>query len=210
MLFRSIASEGSFGPHSHVPFVPGGTELVLFVQRDTDFELFGIDVTFETNFATRAVSSVPEAMDFARQVQFPSHALIVMPARDGMPVSENIIKGITDESTLERAATETIRSHGQAWVETDMRAHLNPTRMRSIERATHSLVTHTRSRCPACDRPGFIVVEAIRGLPCADCGLPTQRARAEVFGCAGCGRRDERPLAGVTTASPGECGWCNP
>ena len=123
-----------------------------------------------SDLATRAVSSVPEAMDFARQVQFPSHALIVMPARDGMPVSENIIKGITDESTLERAATETIRSHGQAWVETDMRAHLNPTRMRSIERATHSLVTHTRSRCPACDRPGFIVVEAIRGLPCADCG----------------------------------------
>jgi len=205
-----LASEGSFGPHPVIPFVPGGIEMVLLIDRAAKLELTGMDVTIETNFDHCEVANLTDALAFAAQAKFPAHGLIVMACRDGQPVAERIVKGITDPPAFQQAVGEELAKHGRAWIETDMRAHLNPTRMRSIERATRSLVANVRSECPACRRPGYIVVEHVRGLPCADCGLPTQRPQAEVLVCAGCGHREERPLAGVTTASPGECGWCNP
>ena len=98
----------------------------------------------------------------------------------------------------------------RAWLETDMRAHLTPTRMRSVERAVQALARAAQSLCPTCARPGYVRVERIGGLPCADCGEPTGKARAEVLSCAGCGQREERTLAGPSHATAFECPLCNP
>jgi hypothetical protein len=205
-----VASEGSFGPHPDVPFVAGGVELVLLVDRQADIELFGVDVTLETNFGAQEVGTVDEAHAFAARASFPSHGVIVMPVREGSPVVSDVVKGITEAAALEQAVRDALRTSGRAWVEADMRAHLNPTRMRSIERATIALAAAALSECPECGRPGYVVVDRVRGLPCSDCRCPTTRARAEVLGCAGCGRREERALSGPETAPPGECEWCNP
>jgi C4-type Zn-finger protein len=98
---------------------------------------------------------------------------------------------------------------GAGFVETDMRAHRNPTRMRAIKRATLDLVRRFRSPCPVCAAPGFAVTERLVGLPCSWCGEPTLAIKAEVLSCAACGHRIER-LAPATTADPGQCSGCNP
>lgn len=208
----AIASEGSFGPHPVVPFAACGRELVILVDRASGLELVGADLTTDTNFGAREVASLGEALAFAEKASFPSHALIVMGARGGDPlVGSTITKAIVAARVLEEAVAEALRAHGRAWVETDMRAHLNPTRMRGIARATEDLVRAARSRCPACARPGFVVVERIGGLPCEECGEPTRRVRAEVLACAGCGQREERqPEGAPERASPFHCDVCNP
>lgn len=206
-----LSSEGSFGPHPSVPFVAGGVEIVLLFDRETGLELTGLDVTLETNFASASVSSVDEALSFAAGVSFPSHGLIVMASSDGKPEpTPSMTKGILDRGELERVVREMLRVHGEAWLETDMRAHLNPTRMRSVERAVKALAGAAKSPCPDCACPGYVAVERVGGLPCADCGEPTGRARAEVLGCSGCGRREERALPGASHATAFECPLCNP
>lgn len=130
---RGLASEGSFRPHPSVPFVAGGVELVLLIDRESSFELTGVDVTMETNFAFTCVTTVDEAHSFAAQVSFPSHALIVIAAPQEKPEPAlGMNKGIVDPVWFEQAVEQTLRVHRCAWIETDMRAHLNPTRMRSI------------------------------------------------------------------------------
>ena len=112
---------------------------------------------------------------------------------------------------LENAVRVVLEQHGAAHVESDMRAHVNPTRMTAIGRATRDLARLALSGCPHCGRPGFDVVERLRGLPCGACGMPTRRVRMEIVGCTGCGFLEERPPAtGTAPASPAECDFCNP
>ena len=206
-----LSSEGSFGPHPSLPFVHGGVEIVLLVDRETGLEIIGTDITIETNFASACVTTVDEAAAFAGDVSFPSHALIVIAAPRGQPdPALGLTKGIVDPASLAQAVEHALRRHGRAWVETDMRAHLNPTRMRSIDRAAHALARAARSVCPDCGQPGYVAVERVDGLPCGDCGAPTGKARAELLVCAGCGRREERPLGNVPHATAYECALCNP
>ncbi len=206
-----LSSEGSFGPHPSVPFIAGGVELVLLVDGETGLELTGLDVTVETNFSSASVATLAEAGSFASRVSFPSHGLIVIAAPHDKPEPAlGMTKGIVDPTELDRTVARAVQLHGRAWLETDMRAHLNPTRMRSIERATHALARAAHSLCPACARPGYVPIERVFGLPCADCGEPTNKARAEVLACAGCGQREERPCGGRSHATAFDCPSCNP
>ncbi len=205
----ALASEGSFGPHPSMPFVAVGVELVLLAGRD-GHELTGTDLTLETTFAASCVSSPDEARAFATRAQFPSHGLIAMAAPDGQPRPElGLHKGLVAQAEFEAVVEAELRRHGKVWLESDLRAHLNPTRRRSIARAAQALVRAAKSPCPGCARPGWVVVERRAGLPCAECGTPTARARAEVLGCSACGRREERVLD-APLASPSECPACNP
>jgi len=207
-----LASEGSFGRHPWMPFVAGGRELIVLVDRDAGIELVGADLTAETNHGSLLVSSVAEALAFAQSVGFSSHAVVAMGVSAGQPEpSQGLYKGLTTPESLETAVRELLGRGGVAHIGSDMRAHLNPTRMKAIERTAQDLVRLALSGCPRCDRPGFDVVERQGGLPCAACGRPTRRIRLEIVGCVGCGFRQERlPATGQTPASPGECDACNP
>ena len=207
-----LASEGSFGRHPWMPFVAGGRELIVLMDRDAGLELVGADLTAETNYESRLVSSVAEALAFAHDIGFPAHAVVVMGVHNGEPdVLKGVYKGLTTPESLETAVHKLLGRGGMAHIECDMRAHVNPTRMQAIERAARDLARLALSGCPRCGRPGFDVVERQGGLPCAACGLPTRRIRLEIVGCVGCGFRQERlPATGQTPASPGECDACNP
>jgi len=207
-----LASEGSFGPHPWLPWVPGGRELITLVGRDNGLELVGADLTAETNHGSRLVGSVDEARAFAQDIGFPTHAMVVMGVRKGEPdVTNGLYKGLMTTEALEAAVRVVLERDGAAHLESDMRAHVNPTRMTAIGRAAQDLVRVALSGCPRCERPGFDIVERLRGLPCAECGLPTRRVRMEIAGCTGCGFREERlPATGTAPASPGECHFCNP
>jgi len=83
-------------------------------------------------------------------------------------------------------------------LQTELRAHANPTRMEMIRLAAEDLVKKLRSPCPACGALGFWLVEHIAGLPCGDCGAPTRETRertnreyADAGLCDDCTRNQE-------------------
>lgn len=206
-----VASEGSFGPHPDCPFLAFGRELVLLVDRETGFELSGSDAGPGTNFSHRIARDLDDAVAFAQGVGFPEHGLIVMGCREEKPAPEIMLrKDITELSLLEEAVRSAIRLSGAAFIETDMRAHRNPTRMAAIERATQDLARRFHSRCPRCATPGFDVTERIRGLPCAWCGTPTRAFMTDIMICRSCGYRHQRPAHGKAEAEPRQCDICNP
>jgi hypothetical protein len=208
----AIASEGSFGPHPEVPFAALAVELVLLVDPVTGLELLGRDATTNTNFAAREVGTPSEAIAFAEAVSFPSHALIVTAARGGAPRPDLFVeKGIVEGAVLERAVEDTLCRFGRAFVETDMRAHLNPTRMAAIERAGRDLVASAKRVCPACGRPGWGPSGVVPGRPCEDCGAPTRLPVAQRFRCRGCEHAEQLPIEGAPREAPAiSCDWCNP
>jgi hypothetical protein len=206
-----IASEGSFGPHPYIPFLSLGRELIVLIDRETGLELIGHDASPETNFDHAVVSDLASAVEFAERVKFPDHGLIVIGCVDNQPApAQALIKDITDLESLEAAFSEVVNKCGAAFVETDMRAHRNPTRMSAIGRATADLIRRFRSRCPACAYPGFAITERVPGLPCTWCGEPTRLIQREILSCRSCGHRHERSATDKTTADPGQCEGCNP
>lgn len=206
-----LASEGSFGPHPHIPFLALGDELVLLVDRVTGLEVTGRDVGPGTNFAHRLVNSEAEALEFAYSCGFPGHGVIILGAHDGRPAPHLFaVKTAATPEALRIATAEALGAFGAAWLESDMRAHRNPTRMAAIGRAVADLARRLRSACPDCGRPGFDVIRKTPGLPCADCGAPTRRAREWIFGCEGCGLEAARPAPGEPWAGPETCDSCNP
>lgn len=206
-----LASGGSFGPHPLVPLMAVGHEIVLLIDRETGLELTGVEASPETNFAHGIACSLDTAIAFAQRVRFPDHGLIVMGCRGGQPAPDLMLnKNITDFRALEAAVQGCLKICGAAFVETDMRANRNPTRLAAIERATRDLVRRFHNRCPNCDYPGFDVTDRIRGMPCGWCGEPTRVVVAEVLSCRSCGHRNERLVSTSPTAQPSQCGSCNP
>lgn len=205
-----IASEGSFGPHPAMPFVPGNLELVVLVDRANGFEIAGRHVTAVVRHEHADMHSVAEARAFGERAGLPEHALI---AKCDGHEDDPIVKGIVDLDMLETVVERLLRASldGTVHLETDLRAHLNPTRMEAIAAATEELVAAAKLSCPVCDVPGFTVVDRRTGLPCAWCGQPTGQTAALIHGCARCEHREEAPRPdGKTEADPGQCAYCNP
>lgn len=201
----ALASEGSFGPHPQVPFVAAGLELVLLVDRETGHAVSGWDLTPATNYRQATTRTLQDAEAFAAQVRFPSHALIIAHSEDPRAI---IAKGVSDPADLRAHVAASLAETGAAFLSTDMRAHLNPTRMTSIAAAGRRLVEAYRSRCPGCATPGFVVQTRQSGLPCGHCGGPTHQVRLAVRACEACGLSETTETPG--TADPQWCDVCNP
>lgn len=206
-----VASEGSFGPHPELPFIPVGVELLYFVDRRRRFQLKLTRFCERTNYRASRIDSFESLLTFAEGAQFPSHALVVRPNR--WKAGEPIFKGITSLAELEQSFARS-REHSQdtlVWAETDMRAHLNPTRMAEIEVLATELAQRLATPCPRCEAPGWGIVGGERGLPCEFCGAPTAMIVQEIFGCACCAHRASEPRSdGLCRAQQLYCSWCNP
>lgn len=201
-LNLAIASEGSFGPHPALPFLPCDRELVLLIDRDAGLEIVGEALSTATNFAQAEVSTVAQALQFAQKAEFPQHGLILKTATA-------LVKGITAEAELVNAVERALALSPGVTLETDMRACYNPKRMQVIRQATQSLMQKLRQTCPNCGWPGFGVIEYQPGLPCAWCHQPTGQTQATVYGCQHCGHRQIEASA-ASQADPAHCGSCNP
>jgi len=218
----AIASEGSFGPHPHLPFLAAGMECMVFLDQRQGLMIREQLLARRTNFAHRLVPPAapsgpePELVRWLEQVGFPRHALIVRPQCSSASTGESpghVEKGLRRwedlQLAIQRAASAS--REGLALVETDMRAHCNPTRMAAIRALAFRLVRRIATRCPACQTPGWGLVDQLPGLRCGGCGLPTELVVAEVWGCERCAYREERPRRdGLLAADPGQCQWCNP
>lgn len=206
-----VASEGTFGPHPSIPFITAGMELMMFVDDERGFTVSEGLVTEKTNFAHAVARDAEELDAFLSLACFPSHALIVSPAaNEGEPL---LFKAVSSRDGLAEAiaACAAASADGQALITTDMRAHLNPTRMTSLAALADRLAARLASICPACATPGFGRVDVKRGLPCEVCGAPTEWVVAEILGCALCDYREERVRSDAkATVGPECCPLCNP
>ena len=206
-----IASEGSFGPHPLFPVIPAGFELLALVDDERGTTIHESLVIGDTNFAHLVAAPKEPIAKFLAHAGFPSHGLIVRPNVGGAEAA--LARGIVDLPTLQSAiaAAAALSDDGCARVDTDMRAHLNPTRMKSLAVLAKRLSDRLLRLCPSCKAPGWGRVKVIRGLPCKVCDTATEWVISEVFVCAACTHEEERPRSdGLTHTGPANCLWCNP
>lgn len=207
-----IASEGSFGPHPLIPYMPQNREIVLFLDKENDLEIIGQEISTETNYSHQLVSSVEEAYKFAIKAGFPQHGLVVIIGEPAEGKGE-IIKGIIKEEQLTDTVIYALKKsiNGTVHIETDMRAMYNPTRQKNIEKATRDLIYKINSLCPQCSWPGFEIVTRKKGLPCSLCNFPTQLTHSVIYQCKKCNFSQEQLFPhGKETADPAQCQYCNP
>ncbi|MBU9712144.1 DUF6671 family protein [Evansella tamaricis] len=224
-LTIGIASEGSFGPHPVFPFSAFNRELVLFFDQEQDLEIAGYVANGDTNFAQKTVASLSEAKEFAESVGFPEHGVIVR-VNETETDPNGMVKGIIDPKQLEYVVNSMLdmqkkknsplfewkkKTMPTVFLETDMRAMYNPTRMKNIELATMDLVSKIKSICPKCSSPGYEVVEHKKGLRCECCDFPTADIYAHIYECKKC-RYQEKVMFpyGKELADPAKCYICNP
>ena len=205
-----IASEGTFARNPQMPVMPAGIELMVLVDDERGFVISESLISLSTNFSHVAVSEVFQAEDYLAAAGFPEHAVVVK--ANGEP-GACTGKGIVDRESLRCAvqAAAALSSDGLARLESDMRAHYNPTRMATIGELANRLARRLARLCPNCGAPGYDVVEVRRGLPCGTCGTPTELVSAEIQRCNPCNFEEvAAPGHGLTFASTLHCPECNP
>lgn len=213
-LDLGLASEGSFGPHPAVPLLPVGQEWMVVVDGRRDLVIHEHCISPRTNYSGCTVRPGDDVGSWLLAVGFPSHGLMVRPH---LPAGSTApgwgAKGLHCPKRLAELVDQCaqLSLDGLAWLETDMRAHCNPTRMASIRRLAFRLVRRVRATCPACGTPGWGKVRVVAGLPCEACGMATPLEMEEEWGCTRCDhllrkpRRDQR-----RSADPMHCWGCNP
>lgn len=203
-----LASEGSFGPDPMAGMFPWNVEFLIFIDDERGLEVVGISQG-KANFTRLLTDNWAAVAAFAKQAGFPAQHLVARPESEGDP---RMHKGIAAWAELEAAFARALAAsaNGRVFVETDQRAHFNPTRMDNIRLATENLAKKLSSLCPACSTPGFWIAERIAGLPCEVCGAATRETRAEILGCLKCTHRETRERADRQYADPGRCDYCNP
>jgi hypothetical protein len=204
----AIASEGSFGNHPTVFFAAADDELVMLLDKKNNLEIIGRELSLETNFDTTTVTTIAELETFASKAQFPSHAVIVRPSDEDFSYQK---KGISNWEDLLYEFNYIVKEFGSCYIETDMRALYNPTRMKVIAKATENLVQKMKSCCPICETPGFSITEAVKGLRCTLCNLPTKSTLKHVLECQKCHYKEEQKFPnGKEKEDPMYCDYCNP
>jgi hypothetical protein len=204
----ALASEGSFGPHPEIGFLPLNQELLLLSDKKNKREYVIRHHSLNTNFSASLISTEQELQHFSEAALFPSHALILRKNKEE-PLA--ITKGIVSPDQLTSVFRDLLSRFGQVYVETDMRALYNPTRMSVIQEATEKLIQLLQSCCPSCKSPGYAIVEAIAGLPCSQCGSATRSTLAHLFRCADCQYEEHKKYPQQKQVEdPGYCNYCNP
>jgi hypothetical protein len=204
----AIASEGSFGSHPTIFIAAADDEFLLFIDKKNNIEINARELSLETNFNGSEIKTKEELQEFASNSNFPSHALILRKSKDDL---EGIVKGIINEKLLNDSFFKLIKNYGTAYIETDMRAMYNPTRMKVIEKATFKLVDKIKSLCPKCETPGFGIVDRKAGLRCNQCNFPTRSTLSYIYNCQKCNYKKEEEFPNdKKTEDPMYCDICNP
>ena len=207
-----IASEGSYGPHPHIPFIAGGIELMVLI--DDVRKIVVSEYLIEDSPVFDHVFAHPndELSAFLDRIGFPDHALIVKAAEAGLAAGP-VYKGLRGKQALASAIIHCAAHSrdGRTLIQTDMRAHMNPTRMATLRRLAVIFAERVSTPCPACAMPGYGQVNVETGLLCEACGAASIMVRHQVFGCVACEHRERRPrLDGLAYADQGHCPECNP
>lgn len=135
---RAVASEGSYRPCQEL--FPGAhnVELLSFVDLQADFSCVEHLTNTGTSFVKGRVLpdlEAPETETLLREMNWPRVKALVVPDDPALGTwPEDVFKGIGDEEALIQAMKSCAQKtrDGLVHVETDLRAHMNPTRMESV------------------------------------------------------------------------------
>lgn len=204
----AVATEDSFGNHPTVFFAPANDELIMLIDQKNHLEIVERVLSLETNFDSSEIDSQEKLIQFLDRVQFPTHGVIL---KDAVENWSTIYKGITDYDLMVHRCHDLLASGKSCFVETDMRAMFNPTRMQIIKEVSLKLINKLHSACPECSFPGFGVIGAEAGLLCSFCSMPTQSTSAHIYQCQHC-KHESKVLYpnGKKFEEPMYCDFCNP
>lgn len=207
-LSIGIANEGSFGPHPHFPFTSTGREIICFIDRERDIEIYEHDSFCKTNHFQALIEDEDSLNKALEDVGFPNHSVILRPTPTS---STDVYKGIKDVHKLNEAFEKcrNLSSDGKVSVESDMRAHHNLTRRHSLIKLTRKLVQRLLTACPHCETPGWGKTGIELGLPCGSCSMKTLEIKHHIFNCSAC-RYEEKVAVTQKLADPKHCSFCNP
>jgi hypothetical protein len=207
-LDLGIANEGVFINDPYSGMVPWNNELVALIDQKHQLEITGFSSAPAQNDHAY-LSHWEELIKFADNALFPSHYLVIKPTDEYHPQSK---KGIKEPAELKEAFewAKDLSSKGIIYVENDLRAFANPTRMENIRKATIDLVNKMDSLCPQCQTPGFWIKDVRRGLPCSACGLATDQEIAKIWACLKCDHEVTEGMKVFKLADPSKCCHCNP
>jgi len=206
-----LVSEGSFSSADGFGLLVHGIEMLMLHDSLTGAEIIEQYISYDSNYATAPMTTVKDLDLFLNRISFGPHALVLYP--DGVPLVGHVHKGIQDRGDAHNIFTTCLETSPKRAVVgmSDMRAHLNPTRMTAIRACCELLARRLNTPCPQCACGGFGIIGTSPGLPCQECGAPTQRSRGEIHACPFCSYTAERPRSdGKTYATGAECDWCNP
>jgi ribosomal protein L37E len=202
-----IASEGSFFPHPDMPQITLENELIVLYDAKNSLEITASGNYIITQVFSEKAATLEEIIKIAENNNFPKYGIILK--CDLQKNQPAVIKNITSLQTLKKEALRLLQNNNEIIVESDLRAHKNPQRMKNIAKTAQILVQNMQSFCPACGTPGFSIVKNIPGLPCAQCGFPTRQIRSNLKKCNVCNYELEINLP-QSDADPMYCDNCNP
>jgi hypothetical protein len=180
----------------------------MLKDYENDIEIVAREISIETNFNSKLIHTEEELFEFAAQVNFPSHALLLKSNEKNF---EKIFKGINTKEVLLEKYYALKNEFNSVYAETDMRAMFNPTRMNVIENATYKLIEKVKSLCPKCSLPGFDVVSIKSGLPCKNCLFPTRSTLSHLYQCKKCNHEEVKLYPrDLKYEDPTYCDNCNP
>ncbi len=212
-----MATEATFGPDPVAPFIKLHSETIVFIDESLGIKIHETAHSYDTPFDSFTCAGFEEIREKMDKTGFPSHAMTVRPEKAGwfskIQGNSKIYKGIRNLDHLEKAIKKCCEASStyRAVIETDMRAHMNPTRMAFIEELGEKLLRCLKSNCPNCGIPGWGVVLKKAGLPCELCGLPTDMILHEVKVCSACNHTEESGRSdNLKFADPTYCANCNP
>jgi len=197
-----LGSEGSFGPDPYLAQAPWGVELLVLHDAQTASQVHAVAQGPALAYLQASVCSLDAAIAFATEIGFPAQGLII--GRADEPWFD---KEARELAQLRQRAEQSLL-HGELWLETDMRAHRNPSRMAMIAQAGQALAQRLHERCPRCEARGWAPVGLISGARCDCCGHATSAARAQRLQCAVCRHEEEKPLRETVPAA--RCELCKP
>ncbi len=205
-----VSSEWSFWLHSSMPFINSNFELTLLIDRKNNLEIRWHHLSPNTNINGKYVKNINDAVKTAKKWGFPKHWIIVR-------LKENskffIYKNIHTEFDLKKAVNKilSLPFTKRVYIETDMRAHKNPTRMKNIELSIKNLLKNIKSECPKCWSPWFVVTNTKWWIPCWMCWLPTNVPMYEILSCSKCNFNKESKIEKYGDyIDPWQCPNCNP
>jgi hypothetical protein len=210
-LDLAVASEGSFGPSRQAIFLQSNLEIVVLIDTLNKFEIIGYAESLETNIEGRYVNSIDEAIEFADALNFPKFGIILR--LDEACNTKDIYKECVCFDDLKQVVKTLFKKSkdGRIYLETDMRAHRNPLRMKVIKKATMDLIKKIKSKCPNCFVLGYEVVDTELGLECEFCGSKTRIPKYLIYKCRNCKFVSKsRVQENQEFASPQNCSICNP
>lgn len=203
-----LASEGTITADPLLPGVTIDVELIVFIDDERGIIVRHVHRSNTTIAVSTTIGPDDDLEQFLDRADFPRHGLIARPT--GM--TEPISKGITDRASLHRIIGDyaALSPTNGVDLESDLRAHMSPSRMKAIDACAEALAERLATPCPECGCPGWGPIDPAWGVPCRDCGTTAPHVvRADRTGCPGCPAVREIPRA-PEFADPQWCPRCNP